>query len=264
MKNKLKKSAFLLCHGRVKELYSFTLIELLVVIAIIAILAAILLPALNSARERGYTAQCLNNFKQLALTLHTYHDDAGEYPPSTKGPLNVPAADLGSHDKTWFEVFRSNYLREIQTMRCPAAINARAGGRKINRGAYIDYSKNNYVGWNDWSFPFKADNSYMCYQKSSQVKNPSKIVAFADSIQNDGGFDGKVTRINNGWSGISGFNDSRYIDLRHGSDVQDPNKGGATFAALDGHAEYVVTQTDAADDTDTTRPFYLYNIRGKR
>ena len=71
-----------------KTRQAFTLIELLVVIAVIAILMAILLPALHRAREMGARAVCLNHMKSLALAWHMYADANDERVPSgaTVGP----------------------------------------------------------------------------------------------------------------------------------------------------------------------------------
>ena len=230
----------------------FTLIELLVVIAIIAILAAMLLPALAKAKERANRTACLSNLRQWGLSLNMYLDDSAQVFPDFSIGNNTPGAaagydqdnihwsDLagfhagGYGNSAWFNALPpyvsqnalwqyaanpTNFVNGRNVFNCPSAQFLPAEVSPLNRVAFC------------YGINFKGTNGIVpigTLFKATMVRNASAFVFFSD------------VRANSGETPFYGANPMNDLGAARGSlnHLSSRHNAGANLTFLDGHSAY--------------------------
>ena len=187
----------------------FTLIELLVVIAIIAILAAMLLPALQQARERGRAATCINNLKQLGAGFQSYVDNNREFCPAAD---NIVTKE--STTARWYEYYKTEGVITEKTMACPTSPYSAFSTTNVNYGLpYTLFGQNTQRSMKISSRLLRIPSRISTAVETVPHKSYKEITGYS----NLGAylFNGNTMRI---LPGSSSFGDSSYpAELRHSS-----------------------------------------------
>ena len=250
---KQKKAKIRSAHGRVKA-DAFTLIELLVVIAIIAILAAMLLPALNKARAKAKTVQCLNNHKQVASAQLQYAGDFNDH---------ITVYNSGN---SWANRVDNAWWANLLEPYCPVPKWLEKKDGKPKTGPMVCPLMTDYqltfgsgIGIHAFGDNHRVSN-YAWSVKVTKVKNSSSNILVADTTryQANGELNGASNFVC--WCWFDRWltaNDNNYNLLPRHETGGTLTEGKTNAAMFDGHAESLTYKQ--LNDADYTGHITHYN-----
>lgn len=236
---------------------AFTLVELLVVIGIIGMLVALLLPAVQAAREAARRASCLNNLRQMGIGLHSYHDALGTFPPGGIEPW-TPLKPNG-RQLAW-SVFLLPYVEQkplydrLDTSKAyDAPENSAAaatvlsiyvcpsvpGGKKLQSGR--GPSRYGGIYGERISSPNSPPKGVMLYDRAISIAEISDGTSFTLAVSEDSDFtDGQWINARNVFDQAFAINKAPAFE----NDIRSKHPGGANALFCDGSARFLAETMD--------------------